>query len=111
MADESFWRYTGAPFPWGPFDPQDDLAFTFDFSEFAALAGPALTVQSVSAAIDPLLETVGAPTLAAGVYTIRLKRTAAPLPANKTQLQFTLTPILSDGQRTDRSFILRLRDS
>lgn len=111
IVDESFWSYTGAPFPWGPFDPEDDLAFTFDFSQFAALAGTSLTVASVVPMLDPLLEVVDVPSLAAGVYTIRLKRNADPLPAGKTQMQFTLRPVLSDGQGTDRTFILRLRDS
>ena len=33
------WKTAGAPYPWREFDPDAKLAFTFDFSDFAALAG------------------------------------------------------------------------
>jgi hypothetical protein len=104
------WKNTGAPYPWREFDPDAKLAFTFDFSDFVALAGEGLTLASADVVdLDPALEQWGAPASTAGaVLTMRLQRSA--LETTKQDLRFTLRPTLSDGQRTDRTFILRLTD-
>lgn len=103
------WKNTGAPFPWDEMDPDAKLAFTFDFSDFVALAGEGLTLASVDLVdLDPGLEPWGAPaSVTDGVYTMRLQRSAEP--ATGQDMQFTLRPTLSDGQRDDRTFILRIR--
>ena len=104
------WKTAGAPYPWREFDPDAKLAFTFDFSDFAALAGEGLTLASVDVVdLDPALEQWGAPaSIADAVFTMRLQRSA--LETTKQDLRFTLRPVLSDGQRIDRTFILRLTE-
>ena len=102
------WKTTGAPYPWREFDPDAKLVFTFDFADFVALAGEGLTLASVDVVdLDPGLEQWGAPgSITAAVFTMRLQRSA--FETTKQDLRFTLRPVLSDGQRDDRTFILRL---
>lgn len=105
------WNDAGAPFPWREFDPEAKLAFTFDFSDFVTAAGVGLTLASVGVILPATLEEWGAPHSVTGnVLTMRLARSAEPVPAYGGDLLFTLRPVLSDGQQDDRSFILRLRD-
>jgi hypothetical protein len=102
-----FWRETGPKVPWGPFDPDAKLNFSFDMSPWVTTAGPGLTLESCDVIGDPLLtidKAIEGSTVTVGV------RAATPssLPAG-SWLSFTLRMQLSDGQRDDRTFWLLVR--
>lgn len=102
----SYWNETGAPFPWGPFGIDADLAFTFDFSDFAALAGNALTVSSVTVEPDARLD-IGAVSLVSGEATFRVKNSETP-GAVGTFVPLRMHITLSDGQHDDRTRLLKI---
>lgn len=102
----SYWNNTGAPFPWGKFGIDADLAFTFDFSEFAATAGEGLTVASVAVHPDSHL-VIGPVWLNDGEATFRVRNSSAPAKVGSfVPLRMHIT--LSDGQHDDRTRLLKI---
>lgn len=106
---DAYWKTTGARQPWGEFDPDAGLNFSFNLADFAAQAGAALTVQGVQVIADPRLA-VSSPSLAANVFTMRVDKVNPAAAADIGQfVPFTLRIMLSDGQHDDRTFYLLIR--
>lgn len=102
----SYWNQHGAPFPWGKFGIDADLNFTFDFSEFAAMAGEGLIVMSVTVEPHAALE-IGPVWLAGNIATFRVKNSSTPArPGTLVPLRMHIT--LSDDQHDDRTRLLRI---
>jgi hypothetical protein len=105
-----YWKKTGPYAPWGEFDKDAELAFSFDGAAWAAASGTNLTVQSFTVLADGRL-TITAQALLAGEMTIKIKKADPSVAADIGQfLAFTLRMFLSDGQHDDRTFFLQIRD-
>ena len=105
---EPYWRNIGPKTPWGPFDPDAVLNFSFDLAPWIISAGPALSLSGCEVLSDPRLVVLS--DLVGAVVTVRL-RAGNPLSiATGDTLAFTLRMVLSDGQRDDRTFYLLVRD-
>lgn len=104
----SYWNYTGAPFPWGLFDPDAELAFSFEVGPWVSSSGVSLTLQSFTVLADPRLQVVGQGLLGTTI-TVRLKLADGATAPSGTRISFTLRMFLSDGQHDDRSFLLQVQ--
>lgn len=105
---DTYWRTSGPKAPWGPFDPDANLNFSFDVSEWVASAGIGLTLSACDVISDALLQVDKAVT--GSLVTLRVRAvSASTIPAGAT-LAITLRMSLSDGQRDDRTFYLLAKD-
>ena len=105
---DAYWRTAGPKAPWGPFDPNASLNFSFDLSDWIASAGPSLALSVCDVIADPLLAVAAA--VAGSEVTVRVSAiNPSTLPIG-AMLPFTLRMTLSDGQRDDRTFYLLVRD-
>jgi hypothetical protein len=104
---EPFWKTTGPKAPWGDFDPEAILNFSFDLSPWVSTAGTALTVASCEVTADPLLH-VESQLLGAAV-TVQVRAADGQALAPSSYLWLRLRMTLSDGQRDDRTFWLLVR--
>jgi hypothetical protein len=105
---QPFWKTTGPKAPWGDFDPNAKLNFSFDLSPWADTAGTGLTVSACDVAVDPLLQVESQ--LAGGVVTVKVQAAAGATLVPSASLWVRLRMTLSDGQRDDRTFWLVVQE-
>lgn len=105
---EPFWKTTGPKAPWGDFDPNAKLNFSFDLSPWVGTAGTALTVVSCEVTADPLLHVESQ--LAGDVVTVQARAADGAALVPNASLWLRLRMTLSDGQRDDRTFWLVVRN-
>lgn len=108
----TYWQVTGAQQPWGPFDPDAGLNFSFDVTDFVAKAGVGLTLASAQFIVDATKLTItGTSSTPPGIITCRIDL-AVPgsNTLDNTLVPFTLRMTLSDSQHDDRTFYLLVED-
>jgi hypothetical protein len=105
---EPFWKTTGPKAPWGDFDPNAQLNFSFDLSPWVATAGTDLTLSSCEVASDALLHVSSQ--LAESVATVQVRAADGATLLAGAWLWIRLRVTLSDGQRDDRTFWLLVRE-
>ncbi len=105
---EPFWKTTGPKAPWGDFDPNAKLNFSFDLGPWVATAGTGLTVADCEVTADPLLQAESQ--LLGEVVTVQVTAAAGATLVPSASLWFRLRMTLSDGQRDDRTFWLVVRE-
>lgn len=104
----SYWNYTGGPFPWGLFDPDAELAFSFEVGPWVTSSGVSLSLQSFTVLADARLQVVGQGLLGTTI-TVRLKLAVGAEVSAGQRISFTLRMFLSDGQHDDRTFLLQVQ--
>jgi hypothetical protein len=104
---EPFWKTTGPKAPWGDFDPDAKLTFTFDLGPWVATAGTGLTMSNCEVAADPLLHVESQ--LLGSVVTVQVRAADGQILVPGSFLWLRLRMNLSDGQRDDRTFYLLTR--
>lgn len=105
----NFWRTTGGLSPWGPFDPDDSVNFSFDAAEFLAAAGTGLTLGSMELVLDPKLKSPSSAT-SGTVKTWRVERDPLVTAAAGDTMKMTVRTTASDGQHVDKTFYLILQN-
>jgi hypothetical protein len=103
-----YWKTTGPRTPWGEFDPNAQLNFSFDLASWIASAGVGLSLSGCEVASDPLLTATSQ--LAGELVTVRIRIANGQTVEPGTYLWFRLRMTLSDGQRDDRTFWLLARE-
>lgn len=103
---EPFWKTTGPKAPWGDFDPNAKLNFSFDLSPWVATAGAGLTVSAYEVSADPLLHVNSQ--LAGSVVTVQVRAADGATLVSSASLWLRLHMTLGDGQWDDRTFWLEL---
>lgn len=105
---EPFWKTTGPKAPWGDFDPNAKLNFSFDLAPWVAAAGTGLTVSVCDVTSDPLLHVDRH--LAGDQATVQVVAADGQTLVPGAYLWFRLRMALSDGQRDERTFWLLVRE-
>ncbi|UST52977.1 hypothetical protein NF681_11540 [Comamonadaceae bacterium OTU4NAUVB1] len=105
---EPFWRTTGVKTPWGPFDPDARLNFSFDVSPWVTSAGVGLALADCEVLTDQKLQ--ASREIDGQIITVRMQAAAGQTLVPETYLSFRLRMTLSDGQRDDRTFWLLVRE-
>lgn len=108
MAD--FFRDTGAPGPWGPFDKDAKLHFDFSVADWVALSGTGLTLVSVEF-LPSTIFTIDRKVFTPDGASVRFRvQCADPTTVKKALHPFTMRMVLSDDQQDDRTFYLQVTD-
>lgn len=105
-----FWKYTGPYAPWGPFDPDDSVNFTFDATDLVTTAGVALSLSGCDILIDAKLKVLSK-SFVGNLITIRVERDAAVLAKLGDRMKLITRIFLSDGQHFDQTWNLLLLES
>lgn len=106
MATGSFWITDDPAKPYGLFDPNAELVFPIDVTEW--LAGMGATYGSHSVLADAPLRVVSAGVHSAGVIPVRMALVASPVFTPGTKYPFTLRLVGADGQTDDRTLWLKI---